>query len=357
MAKPRRAAGESAGEEQLEMFGGSPQPPRASRAKGDDLAPVESVVGDDERAIAAEMPSWIRLGTSSWTFPGWGGIVYAGKPSNAALVRSGLKAYAEHPLLRTVGIDRSHYAPLTADDLAGYAAQLPQGFRAVSKVWDDITTRVFPNHPRFGARAGQVNPSFLDPVKTRELVLAPYAEAFNDHAGPFVFEIPPMPRQFLPSPDELARGIDALLSGLPRQFRYAFELRNRELLTRRYLDTLRAHGASHVVNFWTAMPTIGEQLTIPGIITAPFVVARVMLPPYTKYEDKRAEYAPFDRIVTAQPAMREDVVALAERAAQLGVRAVFVIVNNKAEGSSPLTVFALARALAAKLRGVSPRRP
>ena len=355
MARARRSEGPGA--TQLDMFApaGASAPSRSKGAR--DHADVEPVIGDEERAIAADLPPWIRLGTSSWTFPGWGGIVYAGNPTNAALVRSGLKAYAAHPLLRTVGIDRSHYAPLTRDDLAGYAAQLPEGFRAVSKVWDEITTRVFPSHPRFGARAGQLNPSFLDPVRTREVVLAPYTEAFTDHAGPFVFEIPPMPRQFLPDPEAFARAVDTLLAGLPKPFRYAFELRNRELLTRRYLDTLRAHGASHVLNFWTAMPTVGEQLTIPGVVTAPFVVARLMLPPYTRYEDKRAEYAPFDKIVCAQPAMREDVVVLAERAAQLGVRAVFIIVNNKAEGSSPLTVFALARALAAKLRGVSPRRP
>jgi hypothetical protein len=43
--------------------------------------------------------------------------------------------------------------------------------------------------------------------------------------------------------------------------------------------------------------------------------------------------------------MRTDVVAIARRIVNRG-RRVFVLVNNKAEGSSPLTVTALARRLA-----------
>ena len=53
---------------------------------------------------------------------------------------------------------------------------------------------------------------------------------------------------------------------------------------------------------------------------------------------------PFDRLVEPQPAMREDVCTLIEEAGRRGYE-VFVIVNNKAEGSSPLTVRALAERL------------
>jgi hypothetical protein len=59
----------------------------------------------------------------------------------------------------------------------------------------------------------------------------------------------------------------------------------------------------------------------------------------------REEFAPFDRIVSPQPEMRADVVRLA-RACERAGRTLFVLVNNKAEGSSPLTILALARALA-----------
>lgn len=70
----------------------------------------------------------MRLGTSSWSFPGWAGIVYDHSVSTATLARRGLAAYARHPLLRTVGVDRTYYGPITAEDFAAYAAAVPDEF-------------------------------------------------------------------------------------------------------------------------------------------------------------------------------------------------------------------------------------
>jgi hypothetical protein len=44
--------------------------------------------------------------------------------------------------------------------------------------------------------------------------------------------------------------------------------------------------------------------------------------------------------------MRADVVALVRAAKAAGAKEAFIVVNNKAEGSSPLTAFALAEMLA-----------
>jgi hypothetical protein len=123
------------------------------------------------------------------------------------------------------------------------------------------------------------------------------------------------------------------------------ELRNRELLTFEYLEVLARHGAAHVLNFWEAMPDIGVQLDLPGVLSAPFVVARLLIPPGRRYEARKLELAPFDRLVDPQERMRSGVVRLADECKALG-KVLFVIANNKAEGSSPLTVAALAERLA-----------
>jgi hypothetical protein len=73
---------------------------------------------------------------------------------------------------------------------------------------------------------------------------------------------------------------------------------------------------------------------------------RLLLRPGTWYEDQKERFTPFNRLVEPDEAMRADVVAIARRVVNRG-RRVFVLVNNKAEGSSPLTVMALARQLAA----------
>ncbi len=61
-------------------------------------------------------------------------------------------------------------------------------------------------------------------------------------------------------------------------------------------------------------------------------------------ERKRA-FAPFDRLHEPSEPMRRAVVSVLRRAVAAGRRA-WVIVNNKAEGCSPETVMALARAMA-----------
>lgn len=309
---------------------------------------IEPHVTDEDRAIAGRVPGFVRFGTSSWSFPGWKGIVWRGEPTEAALAREGLGAYARHPLFRTVSLDRAHYAPLRDEDLAAYAAQLEgaPSFRVVSKVWDELTTAVFPKHPRYGARAGTVNPHFLDVERFASEVAAPYARSFAAYAGPFVLELTPMPRGAL---DErtLSRKVEDFLSRAPSGFRYAFELRNAELLGARWLDTLRAHGAAHVFNYWTAMPPLSAQLRAGSHVSS-FMVMRLMLPPFARYEDKKVAFAPFDRIAAPQPEMRDDVLAILAAAEEAGCEDAFVLVNNKAEGSAPLTVRALASRLAAR---------
>src|SRR5689334_10246778 len=66
----------------------------------------------------------LRLGTSSWNFTGWSGLVWAQAYPEARLSREGLPAYAAHPLLRTVSLDRAFYRPLEASAFAALAAQV-----------------------------------------------------------------------------------------------------------------------------------------------------------------------------------------------------------------------------------------
>lgn len=300
--------------------------------------PAESLDTAADAALMERVPRHVRFGTSSWTFPGWAGIVYPGRPATADLVERGLEMYAAHPLFRTVGIDRSYYRPLDQTTLSRYADQLPPGFACVSKVWMEVTSPVRP-------RSRAQNPKFLDVRHFTEHVLRPLERAFMDHVGPLVLEFPPSTGQRL-GPDDFARRLDVFLQAAPRGFSYAVELRNRELLTPRYLDVLARHGAAHVLSFWEAMPSIGVQMDHPGILPAPFVVCRLLIPPGRRYEERKRSLSPFDAVVDPQHGMRADVVRLIRICEELG-KVVFVIVNNKAEGSSPLTIRALTE-LAAK---------
>src|SRR5688572_19854352 len=102
--------------DQLPLFS-APEPARPR--KSDDATVGPASIPHDLVELARQLPRELYLGTSSWFFPGWQGLVWDRAASEATLARHGLRAYAKHPLLRTVCIDRSFYAPL---ERAQYAA-------------------------------------------------------------------------------------------------------------------------------------------------------------------------------------------------------------------------------------------
>src|SRR3954467_380429 len=80
-----------------------------------DLPPLEleaAAPSAEHVSLAAALPGEVRLGTMSWSFPGWRGLVYGADVPAGSLAPSGLTAYAKHPLLAAVEIDRSYYEPL-----------------------------------------------------------------------------------------------------------------------------------------------------------------------------------------------------------------------------------------------------
>ena len=311
-------------------------PPPDAPDPGDALlARVHAEAG----AIAARVPPGVHFGTSSWSFPGWQGLVYTPGRSQSALAREGLREYARHPLLTTVGIDRSYYAPIPVDDLRDYAAQLPTGFRCCLKAPAAVTALAL------GAPGRRTpNPDFLSVDRLIRDLLEPCALAFSGHTGPIILEFPPFARRPRLEPSEFHARLDRFLGALPREFDYAVELRDARLLTPAYRGLIARHGVAHTYNYWSAMPMPGEQAAVVPPEDQDFSVVRLLLRPGTWYEDQRDRFKPFDRLVAPDEAMRTDVVSVTRRALSRG-RRVFILVNNKAEGSSPLTVMALARQL------------
>jgi len=298
-------------------------------------------------AVAARLPDRLAFGTSSWAFPGWAGLVYPAGVAATALGREGLGHYVRHPLLRTVGVDRSYYAPLPIDDLRHYAAQLPEGFRCCIKAPAAVTSRLMST---FGSGRGAAvpNPDFLSIDRLTRELLEPLAVAFHAHTGPVVLEFPASAREPRQPVHAFHDALDGLLARLPAGFDYTVEIRDQALLTEEYRALLARHGVGHTYSYWSAMPLPSAQAGVVPIDTAGHVVLRLLLRPGTWYEDQRDRFTPFNRLVEPDETMRDDVVALTRQALARG-RRVYVLVNNKAEGSSPLTIEALAARVAAAL--------
>ena len=327
---------------QLDLFGvpagqAKPEPPRK------ELLETLEQRFSRLRELALGLPDQVRFGTSSWSFPGWSGLVFPPGKTKTQLAREGLPLYVQHPLMRTVGIDRGYYAPISRDDLAGYAQQLPPGFLCCAKVPELFTTPVELGY-RQGER-GAPNAAFLDAARFTDLVAGPFEEAFAEHTGALILEFPPTPHAHRLEPDDFAERLDAFLEAIPSSLPYCVELRDRTLLTPTYKNVLARHGASHVYNYWSAMPMPAEQLSVVPLDNAPFAVVRLMLRPGTRYAQRKEAFEPFDKLVQPDPDMREQIVDLVELARALK-RLIFVLVNNKAEGSAPLTIEELAAQIA-----------
>ena len=318
---------------QLGLFGDEPDRERCDR--------VRPQVPDSGHAeLAGRLPPGLRLGTSSWTFPGWRGIVYDRGAPSSALAKEGLAAYARHPLLRTVGVDRTYYRSVGADVFEEYATGVPDDFRFLVKA-DRLLTSPTDTGP---SRLRGANPVFLDSRFAAEHVVQPVTQGLGGKAGPILFQFSPMSANLVGGRTAFAERLRSFLERLPEGPLYAIELRTPALFTEEYARVLEDTGAAHCFTVHPAMLPLEAQTRLIRPFEQPTLVVRWMLHAGLEYAAAKDRYEPFDALVDEDPHTRGRI-ATAVLDALVAERGVFVIVNNKAEGSSPLSVFRLAESI------------
>lgn len=299
------------------------------------------------------MTGTILWGTSTWTYEGWQGLVYADVAGyGKSFARRCLAEYARNPRFRfgCVGVDNTFYAPPSADSLAEYAAQLPPGFPCVVKVWQGLTAPFFTKHFGPAEQAGQPNPRFLDPGAFDRDFLPGFRAAFRDHVGAFVLEIPVVPPHLL-SRDAFLERLDAFLGAVEPGWPLSVELRSRWWLSERYFSVLARHGVAHCFAVWSRMPLPHEVLERHprALATAPFSVCRALVAPGTDYAAAVKRFQPYDRIQARRPDVRRSLLTYL-RSARDRVQQILVAVNNRLEGCAPITI----EELRAQLEGGGP---
>lgn len=292
----------------------------------------------------------VFIGTSSWKYVGWFGQLYTparyeyrGKVAKTRFEQGCLKEYAE--VFKTVCVDAAYYDFPRRDRLQALADQVPADFRFGFKVTDAVTIKRFPNQPRFGARAGQSNPDFLNADLFASAFLQP-CEGIRDKVGVLLFEFSRFWSGDYEHGRDFLTDLDAFLSALPSGWPYAIELRNRHWLRPEYFECLARHGIAHVFNSWEAMPPVAEQMTLPGSRTQPnLVAARFLLKPGRRYEDAVKAFQPYDQTREVNAEARGAGQALiAEGAAAGPARKTFIFVNNRLEGNALETIAAMLEA-------------
>ncbi|MDE3003667.1 MAG: DUF72 domain-containing protein [Gemmatimonadota bacterium] len=291
--------------------------------------------------VASRLSRSVRLGTSSWSFPGWDGIVYDRAAPQDRLAKHGLAAYAMHPLLRTVGLDRTYYRSIDAATYRRYAQAVPRDFRFLVKADRLLTSPTAPEG--FGTRG--TNPFFLDPQYAVEEVLTPMLEGLARKAGPLLFQFSPIPPNLVGGARRFHERLFRFLDALPEGPLYAVEIRTPGFMNDDYAKLLQATGVAHCYTVHPSMASIEKQLESVSPFYQPALIVRWMLHGGLRYEVARERYQPFDRIVDEDPGSREAIVK-AVLDGLIAERPAFVIANNKAEGSAPRSIFRLAERLA-----------
>ncbi len=302
-----------------------------------------------ERAAIATLARRLRdkhgifLGTTSWRYPGWCGILYdedrylwGNHFSKQRFSDHCLEEYAE--TFCSVCVDATYYALPRKRFLEGLVGQVPGEFVFSFKVPDDITIRTFPKVDGFGARAGKRNDFYLSP-ELLEMGFLRRLEPMQKQVGALIFEFSHFhPGEYEHGRDFVAH-LDQFFSRAPKGWRYAVEIRNGNWLHPEYFAMLASHGVAHVYNQWTRMPPVLEQMTVHPPEANPFLVARFLLTPGRSHEWSKEQFEPFHQLREVDPMAREALVRLLQ-AGQTGREGVssFFYVGNELEGNALHTI-------------------
>src|SRR5271169_4386010 len=92
----------------------------------------------------------VFIGTSSWKYPGWRGMLYdesrylwRNKFAVSRFEKNCLSEYAE--VFKTVCVDAAYYTFQSVKYLEGLAGQVPPDFQFAFKVTEQITLKKYPN--------------------------------------------------------------------------------------------------------------------------------------------------------------------------------------------------------------------
>lgn len=311
------------------------------------LAPASA----DWLALAQTLPPELRMGVSTWSYPGWEGLVWDGAYDAGVLSKKGLAAYHRHPLLRTVCVDRTFWRPLTASQYAAYAAQVDADFRFVVKCPAGVTDAQVRTED---GKARETNPAFLDARLAVEHFVQPTLEGLADKLGVLVFQLSPLPWGWLSRPTLLLERLGHMLAAVRQALAghpsviVAVEVRDPELLGQPLADLLKAHGATFCLGLHGKMPPIEEQLPMlralwPGPLVCRWNLNRIF--GAYGYPDAQKKHDPFNEIRSEDLHTRTILARTIAGITGAGQPA-YVTVSNDAEGCAPRSIALLAQAVA-----------
>jgi uncharacterized protein YecE (DUF72 family) len=263
------------------------------------------------------MPAPIRLGSCAFTAPGWPGSFYPKSLSS----KDFLGYYAEE--FSTVELDVTWYRVPSPEMIAAWYAKTPPEFVFAAKIPQTIT------HNKVLVDCAEEMREFLGAVR-----------GLREKLGPLLLQFPRFRKDYFASAAEFLAVLEPFLEGLPKDLKFAVEVRNASWIGERLLDALRAR---RVAFAWT--DRIRTLATRVNLLTADFAYVR-WLGDRSGIEEITKT---FDRTVVDRSAELGEWAKLLIELRRRGVP-IYGYVNNRFAGHSPETIRSLLDLLAPEQR-------
>lgn len=274
----------------------------------------------------------LRIGTCSWKYPSWEGLVYS-----AAKDINYLKEYATQ--YDTVEVDQwfwSLHGPgiITMpreDTVREYADSVPGNFRFSVKVPNSISLSHF--YRKSKKDPLQENPDFLS-VDLFERFLETL-EPMHHLLGPLMLQFEYLNKQKIPAQEIFLDRLSDFLDAVTRDFPIGVESRNPNYLNDRYFSLLEDKGVHHVFLQGYYMPPVREVFAKGGVPSSGMTVIRLHGPDRKGIEEKTG--GSWDRRIEPRDQELQDVAEMTDVLLSQDVD-VYLNVNNHFEGSAPRTI-------------------
>jgi uncharacterized protein YecE (DUF72 family) len=290
-----------------------------------------------ELTVPKALRGLLRLGTCSWKYDSWKGLVYdRGKTYRP---NDYLPDYARY--FGSVEVDQWFWSlfpggPRLPDPAVArlYAKSVPDDFVFTVKAPNSLTlTHHYAKQtPANAALANTPNPAFLD----REL-LCRFLEALSpleSKIGPVMFQFEYLNKQKMASKEVFFDRVGAFIDKAPKGYQYAVEIRNPNYYSTAFFEFLKGHGLGFVYLDGYYMPPIGEVFEKFAPETASFQVVRLHGGDRLEIEGQTGEV--WDRVVAPKPGGLQAAAKIVKANAKKRVLT-YLNLNNHYEGSAPLS--------------------
>jgi uncharacterized protein YecE (DUF72 family) len=296
--------------------------------------------------IPEEYASTLRVGTCSWKFDSWKGLLY--EQGKTYRPDDYLREYAKH--LRSVEVDQWFWSLFPQNvrlpdvqTVRQYAESVPDDFRFTVKAPNALTlTHFYSKQPAaYAASAGQPNGHFLELSLLERFLerLTPLGRKL----GPIMFQFEYLNRAKMSSLDAFLERFADFVSRAPQDFQYAVETRNPNYLSPPFFQSLKEKSCGYVYLEGYYMPPIDRIFERFHPETADFSIIRLHGVDRKQIETDVGEV--WNRLASPKPQAVEAAAKIVRANARRRILT-YVNVNNHLEGSAPLTVQRLLDVLA-----------